>query len=191
MRRAEKMHVVDAIASLDEKQQRLFACDCAEHVLHLFEQEYPEDKRPRNAIEVSRQYAEGQANLHQLKEASESAKSASHYAIQVSGRPISINAAAHAARSAQWAAWDTTGLVHLNPVGFVDMTQFDASFAASYNARQAAGIALLAGKNDKHNRIVKRRKAYEQALQTASAAEREWQLERAQWYTDTEASDAR
>jgi hypothetical protein len=31
-----------------------FACRCAEHVLHYFEDKYPDDKRPRLAIEVAR-----------------------------------------------------------------------------------------------------------------------------------------
>ena len=31
-----------------------FACRCAEHVLHFFEDKYPTDKRPRLAIEAAR-----------------------------------------------------------------------------------------------------------------------------------------
>lgn len=31
-----------------------FNCRCAEHVLHYFEDKYPEDKRPRLAIEAAR-----------------------------------------------------------------------------------------------------------------------------------------
>ncbi len=31
-----------------------FACRCAEHVLHFFEDKYPEDNRPRKAIEAAR-----------------------------------------------------------------------------------------------------------------------------------------
>ena len=32
-----------------------FACRCAEHVLHFYEDKYPDDKRPRLAIEAARQ----------------------------------------------------------------------------------------------------------------------------------------
>src|SRR5690349_8106487 len=32
----------------------LIACDIAESVLHIFEAKYPQDKRPRSAIEVAR-----------------------------------------------------------------------------------------------------------------------------------------
>jgi hypothetical protein len=42
---------------LSERSMRLFAADCAEHVLHLFEDRYPDDDRPRKAIETVRQYA--------------------------------------------------------------------------------------------------------------------------------------
>jgi len=35
-----------------------FACDCAERVLHLFEEEYPNDDRPRKAIEAARKGAD-------------------------------------------------------------------------------------------------------------------------------------
>ena len=31
-----------------------FACRCAEHVLHFYEDKYPDDKRPRKAIEAAR-----------------------------------------------------------------------------------------------------------------------------------------
>lgn len=45
-----------------KKIERLWACDCAERVLHLFEKMYPEDKRPRDAIEASRKFAHGEIN---------------------------------------------------------------------------------------------------------------------------------
>lgn len=45
---------------------RLFACDCAEWVLPLFERIYPDDKRPRNAVEVARRFAVGAATDEEL-----------------------------------------------------------------------------------------------------------------------------
>ena len=39
----------------------LFACDCAERVLHLFEAKHPGDDRLRRAIEVARRFANGNA----------------------------------------------------------------------------------------------------------------------------------
>jgi len=49
------------ITAWDERAARLFACDCAEHVLEHFEKCYPGDDRPREAIKVERlrQYLAG------------------------------------------------------------------------------------------------------------------------------------
>ena len=47
----------------------LWAADCAEHVLHYFENEYPEDKRPRQAIEKTRLWARGIIKATESKEA--------------------------------------------------------------------------------------------------------------------------
>jgi len=52
-----------------DKEIRLFACDCAESVLHIFEKKYPNDNRPRKSIEVSRLFAEGKATREDLKAA--------------------------------------------------------------------------------------------------------------------------
>ena len=55
----------DALWVLDECINphicRLFAADCAERVLHLFEAERPDDDRPRKAIEIARDPAAGDA----------------------------------------------------------------------------------------------------------------------------------
>ena len=39
---------------IGDKQLHILACDFAENVLHYFEQKYPDDNRPRRAIEVKR-----------------------------------------------------------------------------------------------------------------------------------------
>ena len=67
-----------ALRSLDgkDKEMRLFACDCAESVLHLFEDKYPEDNRPKRAIEVSRLYANGEATIEELNDAWAAARDA-------------------------------------------------------------------------------------------------------------------
>ena len=43
-----------------EATARLFAADCAERVLPIFEKEHPSDDRPRKAIEAARAYARGE-----------------------------------------------------------------------------------------------------------------------------------
>jgi hypothetical protein len=44
----------------NHKLLAFWATDCAEHVLTHFEKEYPNDKRPRKAIEVGRAWARGE-----------------------------------------------------------------------------------------------------------------------------------
>jgi hypothetical protein len=41
----------------------LWAADCAEHVLHLFEDVQPSDPRPREAIEAARAWARGDQSM--------------------------------------------------------------------------------------------------------------------------------
>lgn len=44
----------------DDRTARLFAADCAERVLPIFERERPNDDRPRKAIETARRFANGE-----------------------------------------------------------------------------------------------------------------------------------
>jgi len=61
--------------------RRLLAADYAEHVLPIYEAQYPDDPRPRHAIETARQYALGRVTAQEM-------------------------AAAGGARAAVWAASD-------------------------------------------------------------------------------------
>ena len=47
----------------------LWAADCAEHVLHAFEQAQPLDDRPRLAIEAARAWARGEITMTQSRAA--------------------------------------------------------------------------------------------------------------------------
>jgi hypothetical protein len=47
----------------DHRLLALWAADCAEHVLPLFEQERPGDERPRRAIELGRGWARGEVRM--------------------------------------------------------------------------------------------------------------------------------
>ena len=42
-----------------DRELRLFAADCAERVLYIFERAYPNDKRPQKAIQAVRDFANG------------------------------------------------------------------------------------------------------------------------------------
>jgi hypothetical protein len=47
----------------------LWAATCAEHVLPFFEQVMPDDQRPREAIELARAWARGEATMTQARTA--------------------------------------------------------------------------------------------------------------------------
>ncbi|MHA1738043.1 MAG: putative immunity protein, partial [Candidatus Heimdallarchaeota archaeon] len=44
--------ITELTKNLDKRTLVIWATDCAEHVLSYFEEKYPKDKRPREAIEA-------------------------------------------------------------------------------------------------------------------------------------------
>ncbi len=89
-----------------ERELRLFGCDCAERVLPTYERQYPGDNRPRQAIEVSRRYAEGQASAAELTAAWADARAAAWAAAWAAARDTATDAARAAARDAARDATD-------------------------------------------------------------------------------------
>ena len=82
----------------DRRRIALWAADCAERVLPLFEAKAPSDTRPRKAIEGTRAFALGGKRTGQLR----SLAWAAHAAARGVGDPVATaaaRAAAHAAAS--------------------------------------------------------------------------------------------
>ncbi len=80
----------------------LWAADCAEHVLPLFEEVQPHDDRPRRAIELARAWARGEVTMTQSRTAAGHANAAAR---PLSGAPrFAAYAAAQAAAVAHVAA---------------------------------------------------------------------------------------
>src|SRR5512135_2294694 len=73
----------------------VWAADCAQHVLHLFEEMQPNDDRPRRAIELARAWTRGEIMMSQARAAGGHAMAAAR---ELSG------AARHAAYAAGQAA---------------------------------------------------------------------------------------
>lgn len=48
--------ITELVPTADHKSSAIWALDCAAHVLPYFENEYPEDDRPRLAIEAGRRW---------------------------------------------------------------------------------------------------------------------------------------
>lgn len=82
-----------------DKEIRLFAADCAEFILPLYEKCYPNDDRPRKAIQSARNYANGLISEEELDAASDAAWGTARAAAM-----DAASAAWDAAWAAAWAA---------------------------------------------------------------------------------------
>ena len=104
---AQEMRFIKKL-NANDKTYRLFACWCAAQVLPIFEKDYPDDKRPRNAIEVAKKFANGKATKDELAAASaaarDAARAAARDAARDAARAAARAAARDAARAAAWAA---------------------------------------------------------------------------------------
>lgn len=90
---------------LDLPRHRLlasWAADCAEHVLPLFTTKYPDDDRPRRAIETARRWSRGQATVGEAREAALAAHAAARTASDAAAREVA-RAAGHAVATAHMA----------------------------------------------------------------------------------------
>jgi hypothetical protein len=83
---------------------RLFACDCAERVLPIFERSQPGDSRPRHAIETARRFARGEATSEEKDAAGDAAWAAAWAAAGDAAGAAAWAAAGDAARAAAGAA---------------------------------------------------------------------------------------
>ena len=106
--------LIRQVVAWNEGTMRLFAADCAERVLPLFEKERPNDDRPRKAIEAARAYARGEITTYELQRARDAAgqaaaarDAAGHaWAAARDAGDAARTAGAAAARDAWAAAWD-------------------------------------------------------------------------------------
>ena len=81
----------------------LWATDCAEHVLPYFEESYPEDDRPRKAVEAGRACVRGEIAMSEARAAALAAHAAACNTDQAAARSAA-RAAGHAAATAHVAS---------------------------------------------------------------------------------------
>ena len=125
-----------------DKEIRLFACDCAEHVLPIYEAQCPDDPTVRKCIEVARRYAGCEATSEEMtvaawaaRAAAKAAKAAAWAASRDAAKAANAAKAAKAANAAwaasrdAWAAADAA---------------WDAAAAAAKAARADANAAWVA-----------------------------------------------
>jgi hypothetical protein len=132
---AQQIRLVRKCEGWNEVNARLFACDCAAHVLKIFEKECPNDKRPRECIAVARKFARGKATQEERAAARDAAGAAARAAARDAAWAAAGDAAWAAARAAaRAAAGDAAG----------DAAWAAARDAARAAARDAAGDAAWA-----------------------------------------------
>lgn len=88
----------------------LWSIECAEHVLPIFEQIYPEDMRPRLAVEAARSWAKGDIKMPVAKKAAHAAHNAATEADEYPAAQAAARAMGH-----------IVGTVHVetHAIGFV------------------------------------------------------------------------
>ena len=89
-----------------DKELRLFACQCARLVLPIYEKQYPEDGRPRKAIEAAEAFALGQIGKAELEKAYANAADAARAAYFVARAARAAYATAYTSRATADAAAD-------------------------------------------------------------------------------------
>jgi hypothetical protein len=109
----------------DHRRLAIWAADCAEHVLHYFEEARPEDDRPRRAIDLGRAWARGEIPWAEARTAAGHAnaaarnlRGAARHAAYAAGQAAAVGhvaahelgAAAYAIRAARAAAPEDLGM---------------------------------------------------------------------------------
>ena len=192
----------------EDKARRLsqiLACDFAEHVLPIWEKQYPGDNRPRECIAVARRFIDGKATREELDAADAAAwdaaraadaatRAAAWDAADAAARAATraaawdaadaARAAGAAARAAAWdaadaaaraAAWDAADAARAARAAAWDAADAAARAAAWDAARAARAAAWDAARAAD---AATRAAAWDAADAAARAAEMKWQAER-------------
>ena len=91
----------------DHHRLAVWAADCAQHVLHFFEQVRPSDDRPRRAIELARAWARGEITMTQAR----TAASPRHAAARELCRALQSKRLMPPVKPRRWLTWQLTNWV--------------------------------------------------------------------------------
>jgi hypothetical protein len=93
--------MVELVRKTNQKTLAVWAIDCVERVLPCFEEKYPEDPRPRNAIDACRAWIHtGVFNMAVIRKAALSAHAAAREAGEDNAARSAARAAGHAVATA-------------------------------------------------------------------------------------------
>ena len=124
---AEQARLIRKVETWNDKTLRLYAADCAERVLGLYEKQYPKNDRPRKAIQAARDFANGLINKDAADAAADAANAAAYTAAN----------AAYAAKAAAYAADAAADAANADAA--------DAASDAAYAANAAYAAAYATG----------------------------------------------
>jgi hypothetical protein len=142
--------MADLVKATDKKIAALWAIDCAGRVLHYFEEKFPEDPRPRVALNVCREWVTtGEFSMAVIRRAS----LAAHAAARETGED---NAARSAARAAGQAV--ATAHVPAHSLGAARYAQ-QAVFRAGAPGEAEAAAAQERDWQEQHLLALKERSA--------------------------------
>ena len=98
----ESARIVTPVGTLTGRQAHALACDFAEHVLWIWEARYPNDHRPRAAIETKRRWLAGEASDEERRAAAAAARAAADAAAYYAAVSRAADDAAYYAAEREW-----------------------------------------------------------------------------------------
>jgi hypothetical protein len=125
---------------------RWFAIACAKHVLKYWTKEYPNDKRPAEAIQAAEDYLNGKITIAQLNEKEDAAWDAARAAAWAAWAAWDAWDAARAAAWAAWAAWDAAWDA-ARAAAWAAWAAWDAARDAAWDAARDAWAAWDAARD--------------------------------------------
>ncbi len=144
---AEQARLIRKVETWNNKTLRLYAADCAERVLGLYEKQYPKDDRPRKAIQAARDFANG---LITKDAAAKAATNAAYAAACANGAYAAVNAAFNAA---YYAASNAASAAAYTTAAGASYAAYTAAAAAGYAAANGVDAAYAAEKTWQMERL--------------------------------------
>jgi hypothetical protein len=135
--------IADLARTADHRTIATWACDCAERVLPLFETQFPEDDRPRLAIQAGRDWVKtGVFRMAEIRKASLDAHAAARGALEHM-----------AARSAARGAGQAVAAAHV-PSHAIAAAIYAATAVRDAAAAPDAGAAAAGERRWQHRRLL-------------------------------------
>jgi hypothetical protein len=154
------------LATKEQNQQ--IAITVAEIVLPIFEKRYPDDKRPREAIDSAKSFIAGHISLEELERKRKAAYDAYAAAAAAAYAAVAAAAAAAVAATADAAAYADAAAADAATADAADAAAADAADAAAYAA--TADAAYAAAADAAYAAAVAAAAAYADAAAAAAAA---------------------